>query len=117
MGRGGHPGLCLLVTAADPGAPGRTRLEAVASTLDGFRIADLDLQLRKEGDVLGDEQSGARRTLRLLSVARDADVIEEARAAATAVVAEDPLLERHTPLREAVEAMQRSVDIDYLERA
>src|SRR3712207_3100868 len=59
VGRGGHPGLCLLVTTADAGAPGRARLEAVASTLDGFRIADLDLQLRKEGDVLGDEQSGA----------------------------------------------------------
>jgi ATP-dependent DNA helicase RecG len=117
VGRGGHPGLCLLVTTADVDAPGRARLEAVASTLDGFRIADLDLQLRKEGDVLGDEQSGARRTLRLLSVARDADVIEEARAAATAVVADDPTLERHPALREAVEAMQRSVDIDYLERA
>ncbi len=117
VGRGGHPGLCLLVTAADPDAPGRARLEAVASTLDGFRIADLDLQLRKEGDVLGDEQSGARRTLRLLSVARDADVIEAARAAATAVVAEDPRLEEQHALREAVEAMQRHVDIDYLERA
>jgi ATP-dependent DNA helicase RecG len=117
VGRGGHPGLCLLVTTADAGAPGRARLEAVASTLDGFRIADLDLQLRKEGDVLGDEQSGAHRTLRLLSVARDADVIEAARAAAASIVAEDPRLQRHPALREAVEAMQRSVDIDYLERA
>ena len=117
VGRGGHPGLCLLVTSADTGAPGRARLDAVASTLDGFRVADLDLQLRKEGDVLGDEQSGARRTLRLLSVARDADTIEAARAAATAVVAEDPGLERHPALRAAVEAVQRAVDIDYLERA
>ena len=117
VGRGGHPGLCLLVTNADPEAPGRARLEAVASTLDGFRVADLDLQLRKEGDVLGDEQSGARRTLRLLSVARDADVIEAARTAATAVVTEDPALDRHPALRAAVEAMQRAVDIDYLERA
>ena len=117
VGRGGHPGLCLLVTGADAGAPGRARLEAVATTLDGFEVADLDLQLRKEGDVLGDEQSGARRTLRLLSVARDADVIEAARAAATAVVAEDPGLDRHPALRAAVEAMQQSVDIDYLERA
>jgi ATP-dependent DNA helicase RecG len=117
VGRGGHPGLCLLVTSADPDAPGRARLDAVASTLDGFEVADLDLQLRKEGDVLGDEQSGGRRTLRLLSVARDADVIEAARAAATSVVAEDPELGRHPELRAAVEAVQRAVDIDYLERA
>ena len=117
VGRGGHPGLCLLVTSADTGAPGRARLDAVASTLDGFRVADLDLQLRKEGDVLGDEQSGGRRTLRLLSVARDADVIEAARAAAATVVAEDPHLEHHPDLRAAVEAVQRAVDIDYLERA
>jgi ATP-dependent DNA helicase RecG len=117
VGRGGHPGLCLLVTNADAEAPGRVRLDAVASTLDGFRVADLDLQLRKEGDVLGDEQSGGRRTLKLLSVARDADVIEAARTAATAVVAEDPALDRHPDLRAAVEALQRAVDVDYLERA
>ena len=117
VGRGGHPGLCLLITNADTEAPGRARLDAVASTLDGFRVADLDLQLRKEGDVLGDDQSGARRTLRLLSVARDADVIEAARTAAAAVVTEDPGLDRHPALRAAVVAMQRTVDIDYLERA
>ena len=90
VGRGGHPGLCLLVTTSDPGSPARERLDAVAATTDGFALAERDLELRREGDVLGSRQSGFRRSLRLLSVARDADLITLSREAASAVVAADP---------------------------
>ena len=58
VGRGGVPGLCLLVTEAPAGTPARERVDAVAGTLDGFALAEIDLELRGEGDVLGDAQSG-----------------------------------------------------------
>jgi ATP-dependent DNA helicase RecG len=103
VGRGGLPGLCLLVTEASPASSARARVEAVAATLDGFALAEVDLELRGEGDVLGDTQSGARSSLRLLRVVTDADLITEARAAAEAVLAEDPTLRRHPGLAGAIE--------------
>jgi ATP-dependent DNA helicase RecG len=117
VGRGGHPGLCLLVTAAPPGSPARVRLDAVASTSDGFKLAELDLELRREGNVLGSQQSGRRSSLRLLSVVRDVDVIEEARSSAAAVVERDPQLEEHEQLRAAVAALARRAETDYLDKA
>jgi ATP-dependent DNA helicase RecG len=117
VGRGGHPGLCLLVTSAPPGSPARTRLDAVASTSDGFALAELDLELRREGDVLGRQQSGRRSSLRLLSVVRDVDIIEEARSSATRVVELDPGLEEHDVLRDAIEALARRAETDYLDKA
>nr|BFF11723.1 ATP-dependent DNA helicase RecG [Microbacterium flavescens] len=98
VGRGGVPGLCLLVTEAGAGSPARERVDAVAATLDGFELAEVDLELRGEGDVLGDAQSGARSSLRLLRVVKDADIIAEARVAAEAVLADDPALTRHPGL-------------------
>src|SRR6185436_1056280 len=92
VGRGSAPGLCLLVSEAPPASPARERLDAVASTLDGFRLAELDLEQRREGDVLGDAQSGRRRTLKLLQVRKDADVIRDARAEAITLVEADPEL-------------------------
>jgi len=103
VGRGGVPGLCLLVTEAPLGTPARERVEAVASTLDGFALAEIDLELRGEGDVLGDAQSGARSSLRLLRVVKDADIISEARVAAERLLAEDPALLRHPGLAAALE--------------
>ncbi|KAF2419378.1 ATP-dependent DNA helicase RecG [Microbacterium sp. B35-30] len=103
VGRGGIPGLCLLVTEAPRGTPARDRVEAVASTLDGFALAEVDLELRGEGDVLGDAQSGARSSLRLLRVVKDADIIAEARIAAEQVLADDPALQRHPGLSAALE--------------
>ncbi len=103
VGRGGIPGLCLLVTEAPRGTPARDRVEAVASTLDGFALAEVDLELRGEGDVLGDAQSGARSSLRLLRVVKDADIIAEARVAAEQVLADDPALQRHPGLSAALE--------------
>ena len=103
VGRGGVPGLCLLVTEAPAGTPARERVEAVAGTLDGFLLAEIDLELRGEGDVLGDAQSGARSSLRLLRVVADADLIAEARIAAERVLEEDPALTRHPGLAAALE--------------
>ena len=103
VGRGGVPGLCLLVTEAGAGSPARERVDAVAATLDGFELAEVDLELRGEGDVLGDAQSGARSSLRLLRVVKDADIIAEARIAAEAVLADDPALTRHPGLAAALE--------------
>lgn len=117
VGRGGLPGLCLLVTASWQGSPARERLAAVASTIDGFALSALDLQLRKEGDVLGTLQSGRRSSLRLLEVVRDADVIERAREAVAPLVAEDPTLERHPALATAIAALVRDEQAEYLEKA
>lgn len=103
VGRGGLPGLCLLVTEAAPGTSSRSRVEAVARTLDGFELAEVDLELRGEGDVLGGAQSGVRSSLRLLRVVTDAELIVEARAVAETVLADDPALVRHPGLAAALE--------------
>ena len=89
-GPGLGPGLCLLVTEARPASLARERLDAVASTTDGFGLAQLDLEQRREGDVLGAAQSGRRSHLRLLSLRRDAELIADARAEAMALLDTDP---------------------------
>ena len=105
VGRGAAPGLCLLVTDMPPATPARTRLDAVAATRDGFALSRIDLEQRREGDVLGQAQSGARSSLRMLAVIEDEDVIEEARREATALVAADPELAEQPELRTALAAL------------
>ncbi len=90
VGRGAHPGLCLLVSEVPEGTSSRERLDAVASTTDGFALAELDLEQRREGDVLGAAQSGVKSHVKLLSLLKDADIIEAARAEATALIEADP---------------------------
>ncbi len=102
VGRGAVPGICLLVTEAQAGTPARSRVEAVASTTDGFALAEVDLELRGEGDVLGDAQSGVRSSLRLLRVVTDADLIAVARAAAERVLSDDPALMSHPGLAASI---------------
>jgi ATP-dependent DNA helicase RecG len=102
VGRGGVPGLCLFVTRAEADSISRARVDAVASTLDGFELAQRDLELRQEGDVLGSIQSGGRSSLRLLRVAKDGDLILDARELAAAVLDEDPTLAAHPALAEAL---------------
>ena len=97
IGRGAHPGLCLLVTEVPEAAPSRERLDAVAATTDGFELARLDVEQRREGDVLGAAQSGRRSQLRLLSLLRDEELIVAARAEASDLVAADPELAGHPP--------------------
>ncbi|MDT9683880.1 ATP-dependent DNA helicase RecG [Streptomyces sp. TRM76323] len=116
VGRGSAPGLCLLVTDMPEAAPARQRLAAVAATLDGFELSRIDLEQRREGDVLGQAQSGARSSLRVLTVIEDEEVIAAARAEATAVVAADPDLEHLPELRTALDALLDAEREQYLEK-
>ncbi|MGN6744069.1 MAG: ATP-dependent DNA helicase RecG, partial [Amnibacterium sp.] len=109
VGRGGLPGLCLLVTSAPEGTLGHERVTTVAATTDGFELAQADLELRREGDVLGANQSGAKSQLKLLRVTRDGDIIQAARDASAALLESDPALEAYPALRAAIE---RSSDED-----
>jgi ATP-dependent DNA helicase RecG len=116
VGRGAAAGLCLLVTEAHEASPARTRLEAVASTTDGFELSRIDLEQRREGDVLGQAQSGVRSSLRMLAVIDDEEVIADARRKATALVAADPELERHPELRTALDALLDKERAEYLDK-
>jgi ATP-dependent DNA helicase RecG len=102
IGRGSAPGLCVLVTEVDAESPSGERLRAVAGTNDGFELSRVDLQQRREGDVLGASQSGGRSSLRMLRLADHEELILEARAEAVQVVAQDPGLDRHPALKQAV---------------
>jgi ATP-dependent DNA helicase RecG len=102
VGRGTVPGLCLFVTRAEVGSLARERVDAVASTLDGFELAQKDLELRQEGDVLGSIQSGGRSSLRLLRVAKDGELISDARELAAGVLENDPTLAAHSALADAL---------------
>ncbi|MBU4336375.1 MAG: ATP-dependent DNA helicase RecG [Actinobacteria bacterium] len=117
IGRGDRPGLCLLVSAAPEGSDAAERLAALAATRDGFELARRDLELRREGDVLGAAQSGVASSLRLLRVTRDGAVIERARTAAQALVALDPELADHPELRAAIGSMLTGDREEYLDRA
>ena len=90
IGRGQHPSLCLLATQLPEGSKAGERLKAVAGTLDGFELADLDLQERREGDVLGLSQSGRPITLRFLSLSEHLEVILAARELCEALYEKDP---------------------------
>jgi ATP-dependent DNA helicase RecG len=116
VGRGGHPGLCLLVTDVGPDTPARERLDAVAATTDGFALARLDVEQRREGDVLGAAQSGRRRRLKLLSLLRDEELISAARAEAADIVAADPALVDHPLLAAQVAALVDDDQAEYLEK-
>jgi ATP-dependent DNA helicase RecG len=117
IGRGAHAGLCLLVSEMPHGTPARERLDAVAATQDGFELSRLDLEQRREGDVLGASQSGRRSSLRMLAVLRDEDVIENARTEATALVERDPQLSAVPALARAVESLLDEERADYLEKS
>ncbi|WP_330460031.1 ATP-dependent DNA helicase RecG [Streptomyces sp. NBC_00820] len=116
VGRGSAPGLCLLVSEMPEASPARQRLNAVASTLDGFELSRIDLEQRREGDVLGQAQSGARTSLRVLEVIEDEEIIAEAREEASAVVAADPDLAGLPGLRTALDALLDEEREQYLEK-
>ncbi|OIK06988.1 ATP-dependent DNA helicase RecG [Streptomyces monashensis] len=116
VGRGSAPGLCLLVSEMPEASAARQRLNAVAATLDGFELSRIDLEQRREGDVLGQAQSGARTSLRVLAVIEDEEVIAEAREEATAVVTADPELEHLPGLRTALAALLDEEREQYLEK-
>ena len=116
VGRGSAPGICLLVTEAADASAARERLDAVASTTDGFKLSEIDLEQRREGDVLGASQSGKHSHLRLLSLLRDAKLIGEARAEASSLVADDPELAKHPALAASVAALVDEERAEYLEK-
>ncbi|MFF4350819.1 helicase-related protein [Streptomyces sp. NPDC001530] len=116
VGRGSAAGLCLLVTEMPEASAARQRLNAVASTLDGFELSRIDLEQRREGDVLGQAQSGVRSSLRMLAVIDDEEIIAEAREEAAAVVAADPDLERLPGLRTALDALLDEEREQYLDK-
>jgi ATP-dependent DNA helicase RecG len=116
VGRGSAPGLCLLVTEMPEASTARQRLNSVASTLDGFELSRIDLEQRREGDVLGQAQSGARTSLRMLAVIEDEEIIAEAREEAATLVAADPELEHLPGLRTALDALLDEEREQYLEK-
>ncbi|HKD87078.1 MAG TPA: ATP-dependent DNA helicase RecG [Streptosporangiaceae bacterium] len=117
VGRGAYPGLCLLVTEVPEAAPARERLDAVASTADGFALSRIDLEQRREGDVLGTAQAGRRSSLKLLQLLRDEDLIGQAREEAIEVVDADPALADQPALAEAVRALVDAEQTTFLEKA
>ena len=116
VGRGTSPGLCLLVTNAIAETPARERLEAVAGTVDGFELSRIDLEQRREGDVLGASQSGTRSHLRLLRVLRDEELIEKARTAAQDLIATSLDLTSYPALKKELNAMAHNMAVDYLDK-
>ncbi|MGW7089599.1 ATP-dependent DNA helicase RecG [Streptomyces sp. NPDC054871] len=116
VGRGSAPGLCLLVTDMPEASPARARLGAVAATLDGFELSRIDLEQRREGDVLGQAQSGVRSSLRMLAVIEDEEIIAEAREEAVTVVSNDPELEHLPELRTALDALLDDEREQYLDK-
>jgi len=117
VGRGSEPGLCLLVTESAEASKARDRIEAVAATLDGFRLAELDLEQRREGDILGAAQAGRKNSLKLLSVLADEELIVAARHEATALVDADPSLAAHPALAAAIAAAIDEEQAEFLEKA
>lgn len=117
VGRGSKPGLCLLLTKVDEESSAMERLQAVAGSNDGFELARIDLDQRREGDVLGTAQSGTRSQLRLLRVLRDEKIIEKSREIAIEIIAEDPELGEFPALRDELAKLERDERADFIEKA
>ena len=116
VGRGASPGLCLLVTQCEEATPARERLNAVAGTVDGFELSRIDLEQRREGDVLGASQSGTQSHLRLLRVLRDERLIEQARDDAESLIATDNDLSDYPLLKAELAQLRRDQAVDYLDK-
>ena len=115
VGRGTSPGLCLLVTKSLADSPARIRLEAVASTNDGFELSRIDLEQRREGDVLGTSQSGSRSHLRLLRVLRDEALIEVARDEAQVLITEG--ISSHSLLEAALKKLELDTATEFIDKS
>ncbi|MFV0426281.1 MAG: ATP-dependent DNA helicase RecG [Beutenbergiaceae bacterium] len=116
VGRGSKPGTCLVTTWAQPGSSTMERLEILASTLDGFALAEADLEQRREGDILGSAQSGRANSLRLLRVMADTEIIDRARRDARTLIAQDPNLIHHPELMTAITALIDPDHEEFLDR-
>ena len=116
IGRGKDPGICLFVTESPEDSPARERLAAVASTTDGFELAQLDLEIRREGNVLGSRQSGRKSSLKLLQVVKDVELVELARDACKKLVDEDFTLAQVPALQKAVLEIEKEAETEFLEK-
>jgi ATP-dependent DNA helicase RecG len=117
VGRGSAPGLCLLVSSAQEDSPSMQRLISVAATLDGFELARIDLEQRKEGDVLGRSQSGGKSHLRLLRVLRDESLIDQAREVAVTILKSDPDLSNLPELNNEVEKLKSDEAARFMDKS
>lgn len=117
VGRGSVPGLCLLVSNAQEESQSMNRLRSVATTLDGFELARIDLEQRKEGDVLGRSQSGGRSHLRLLRVLRDEDLIQRAREVALKILAINSDLDHLPELKNEVAKLQSDEAARFMDKS
>ena len=117
VGRGSRESVCVAVTGVEVGSTAFHRLKAFASTTDGFALAEADLDLRSEGDVLGASQSGRTSGLDLLRVTRDAQLIATARRQAERIVDDDPQLREHRALAAAIVERLDEEAQAFLERA
>ncbi|ORM29135.1 ATP-dependent DNA helicase RecG [Williamsia sp. 1135] len=117
VGRGGLPGLCLLITASSEMSPSMERLQAVAASNDGFELSYVDLRQRREGDLLGSLQSGQTSSLRFLSLLTDGDLIEDTRALADEVVGGDLTLVEHKPMAALVDSILGPVRLAFLDKS
>ena len=116
VGRSSLPSLCIAMHRHELTDSGRARLQAFADTTDGFELAEADLRLRKEGDVLGAGQSGTATHLRFLSVRRDEALIRRAKGEAETLLEQDPMLERHPDLARALRAASDG-QIEWMQRS
>lgn len=117
VGRGSAPGLCLLVSSAQEDSPAMQRLNSVAATLDGFELARIDLEQRKEGDVLGRSQSGGKSHLRLLRVLRDENLIDQAREVAVKILKTDPDLSNLPQLKSEVDKLKSDESASFMDKS
>lgn len=115
VGRGDQPSVCMAVHRADLSSTSRQRLEAFAACTDGFDLAEADLKLRAEGDVLGHSQSGKGSSLKALRVTRDGELIALARQVAFEILNSDPTLSEHPNLKWRCSRV--STDVQWLERS
>jgi ATP-dependent DNA helicase RecG len=111
VGRGSAKGLCLLLTAAEDDSIALARIEAVAAESDGFKLSEIDLELRREGDVLGATQSGGRSSLQLLRVIQDADLIQKVRIELEELFSTDPKLAQLPTLKMALEQVNSAENL------
>jgi ATP-dependent DNA helicase RecG len=116
VGRGAKKGLCLLVTNTNSESAAMSRLKAVTSTNDGFELAKLDLEQRKEGDILGAAQSGGRSQLRLLRVLRDESIIIQAAQIAQNFLDKDPQLSEFPQLQNEIARIEQEQSAQFLEK-
>ena len=113
VGRGAEQSYCILMSGDKLSAESRKRLGAMVQTTDGFRLAEMDLQLRGPGDLSGTLQSGLAFDLKIANLGRDGQILSLARSAAERILEQDPHLERNTMLKELSDKYNSAENADF----